>query len=138
MVWRPAHQNAAAIGHRIKSNGKRLSCIDFRANRLVDKLAAHFAKPSLKAKEGEKLVNDIRVASTCALATLGQVTWAANNCPIEEENEEGVKITKIQRDSCDRPKTKTAKKRPDLKASEKPKEGEMKQSQGKAEEFNAK
>ena len=80
LVWMPAHQGTSAIGYIIKSNGKRLSSIDYRANRLVDKLAAHYAKLSPKAKAGEKLVNDVKMAATSALATLGEITWAANNC----------------------------------------------------------
>ena len=50
VVWMPAHQSAAAIGSRYKRNNPAISCLDFRANRLVDKLALHFAAQSKGAK----------------------------------------------------------------------------------------
>ena len=50
--------------------------VDYRANRLVDKLAALHAKPSVQARKGQKMVVEIKTAAKSALATLGRVTWA--------------------------------------------------------------
>lgn len=109
LTWMPAHQNTAAIGNRYRSDGRRLSSIDYRANRLVDKLATHFIKPEAQTRKGEKLYADVRAASITALATLGEVTWAANNCSIECIDENGNKVTKICRDSSSKPIKRSAK-----------------------------
>jgi hypothetical protein len=103
LIWMPAHQNTSAIGNRTRSDGKRLSCIDYRANRLVDRLAAHFIKPTVDARKGEKLVTDVKEAAVAALATLGEVTWKANHCKLQKVDEEGKEVTKVCRDSSDRP-----------------------------------
>ena len=103
LVWMPAHQGTGAIGSRYKSNGTRLSCIDFRANRLVDKLALYSTTQTEQARESEKLVNQVKGAAKVALATLGQVTWTANNCKTTEVDAEGVEKEKVSRDSGDAP-----------------------------------
>ena len=47
---------------------------------------------------------DVKRASKAALATLGQVTWAANNCKLSVVNENGEYVSKTCRDSTDPPK----------------------------------
>ena len=85
-----------------------MNCLDYRANRLVDKLAALHAKPSVQARKGEKLVKDVKMAAKSALATLGRVTWAANNCKLIITDAEGNLAEKTSRDATGPPKkTKT-------------------------------
>ena len=108
LVWMPAHQSKAAIGSRFKSDGCRLSSLDYRANRLVDKLALYKAEDNAQARQGEKLVRDVRRAAKVALATLGQVTWAANNCQTAYTDDNGAAKIKICRDSMDIPSSKQA------------------------------
>ena len=64
LVWMPAHQGQSAIGTRVKSNGRLMTSVDFRANRLVDKLALHFAPPSAGAAAGRKLVASTKIAAS--------------------------------------------------------------------------
>ena len=88
----PAHQSTAAIGNRIKSDGRMLNSVDFRANRLVDKLALHITENNIKARQMEKLVKEVRKAAKAAMATLGQVTWAANNCKLTVTDDGNVRL----------------------------------------------
>ena len=39
LVWMPAHQPLSAVGHKELSNGKLLTVVDWRENRVVDALA---------------------------------------------------------------------------------------------------
>ena len=55
LVWMPAHQSTAAISCRYKSNGHRLNSMDYRANRLVDKLAGYRIKKNYHVRKGEQI-----------------------------------------------------------------------------------
>ena len=99
----PAHQGQTAVGERFKSDGRRISCADFRANRLVDKLAAHRHERNVAAEKGKQLVKSIRSAAKTSLATLGMVTLMANNCELHMIDENGQEITSIFRDSISKP-----------------------------------
>ena len=79
VVWMPAHQTAAAIGTRLKSDSRTITSLDFRANRLVDRLALHFATQSREAKWGEVMVSRTKAAAKHALMALGKVTLEASN-----------------------------------------------------------
>ena len=103
LVWMPAHQTRTAIGNRFRSDGRRISCVDFRANRLVDKLAAFRHEKNIEADKGKKLLQLIRSAAKTSLAVLGQVTWAANNCEQKVTGEDGAEKKKVYRDSTSRP-----------------------------------
>ena len=99
----PAHQSKSAIGNRCKSDGRRINCIDYKANRLVDKLATHGYERNKRVEEGQKLIKAIKTAAKVALATLGQVTWCANNCSMTIVKDNGEEVIKICRDSIDKP-----------------------------------
>ena len=101
VVWMPAHLAAAAISVRLKSDNRTITCLDFRANRLVDKLALHMATQSREAKWGEVMVSSSRAAAKHALTLLGQVTSAANNHKVNVVGEDGVTRVKTIRDSQD-------------------------------------
>ena len=110
LVWMPAHQPTSAIGYRVKSDGREMTSLDWRANRLVDHLALHLASPSSDALKGEKLVKSAKAAARHALALLGQVTHKANNHEVKELDENGKVITRVLRDSVDKPKAVAKKK----------------------------
>jgi hypothetical protein len=108
LVWMPSHQNESAIGQRYKSDGRRISCLDHRANKLVDKLATHRMAKSTVEKASRKLVKEVKAAAGAALATLGQVTWHANNYQVTEINKNGEQVVRTKRDSVDKPKKATS------------------------------
>jgi hypothetical protein len=114
-----------------------LSSTDFRANRLVDKLAARHAKPSEQARKGQKLVTEIKTAAKGALATLGRVTWAANNCKVTVLDAEGKQVEKVCRDATGPPKK--AKNRNTIvsETRQAAKEKAAKEQASKQEEFTA-
>ena len=106
VVWMPAHQTAAVIGTRLKSDNRTVTSLDFRANRLVDKLALHFAAQSQEAKWGEVMVSSTKAAAKHALMAFGKVTFEANNHKIEVVGDDGVKRHKTVRDSQSAPELK--------------------------------
>ena len=110
VIWMPAHLGTAAIGCRTKSNGKEMTSLDWRANRLVDKLALFSSVQTLDAKRGELLVHSAKAAAKHALARLGQVTHEANNHKVQEQDEQGKMVTHTLRDSTSRPLTAGGKK----------------------------
>ena len=116
VVWMPAHLTSAGIGNRYKSNNKAISCIDFRGNRLVDKLALHSAAQSPEAKWGEVVVSSTKVAAKHALVSLGRVTFAATNHKVEAVGEDGVLRLKTVRDSQAAPERKPKAKKKDTAA----------------------
>ena len=103
VAWMPAHQSAAAIGTRYKSNNRAVSCLDFRANRLVDKLALHCATQSKEAKWGEVMVCSTKAATKHSLKLLGKVTYEANNHAVIVTSEDGTTKAQVIRDSCSAP-----------------------------------
>ena len=108
LTWFPAHKSYAAVGHLKGSNGVRLSPVDWRANRLVDKLAK-LAAGSLQFSEHiTKLVPSAEAAAAHAACLLGIVTHSANNFEHTVIGDGGKETVTILRDSVDRPKpTKT-------------------------------
>ena len=99
LVWQPAHQTAHAIGERVCSNGRRLSTIDWRANRLVDALAKQAAAAVRTTKEATQLVASARVAALHAACCLGQVTHEANNHRVTRVDAEGKEVVVTVRDA---------------------------------------
>ena len=106
LVWVPAHLNRNAVGESKLSDGRRLSCVDWRANRLVDKLAKTAARATSDAKAVVELAASLEAATNHAAALLGIVTHAANNHMVTFVDEDGQSKQQIQRDSVDKPKDK--------------------------------
>jgi hypothetical protein len=104
LVWMPAHKGARAIGEAKRSDGQRLSHIDWRANRLVDGLAKQAAEANQAAQMTLSLLESAREATWHAAKLLGRVTFASNNHPVHSLNAEGKAITRLARDSIDAPK----------------------------------
>jgi hypothetical protein len=99
LVWLPAHQSATAIGNRTLSNGKEMTALDWRANRLVDALAKMAAAVGRMPKALSRLLDSGKAACRHAAALLGVVTHAANNCHVQEQREDGTLVTRIKRDA---------------------------------------
>jgi hypothetical protein len=106
LVWQPAHQTLQAIGQRHGSDGKKITTIDWRANRLVDALAKQAAEQVRATKEARGLVQSGREAVRHAACRLGQITFAANNHKVERRGDDGKLQTMTLRDSQDAPKKK--------------------------------
>ncbi len=79
LVWMPAHQSTRAIGTSRGSDGRLLSALDWRANRLVDGLAKLVALRRLPSGSTVATLRSAKLAARHAAQKLGQVTHAANN-----------------------------------------------------------
>ena len=99
LVWQPAHQSVQAIGQRHGSDGKKITTVDWRANRLVDALAKRGAESVRVGAETRSLVASAQAASLHAACLLGQVTFAANNHKAQQLDEKGNMVTVTLRDS---------------------------------------
>ena len=102
----PAHLAHNTIGEAKLSNGSRLTHIDWRANRLVDKLAKIAAGALAEPKAVVDLVDSLDAAAAHAAALLGIVTHAANNHRTCEVDHTGMVVYQFRRDSVDKPKSK--------------------------------
>ena len=106
LVWQPAHQTVQSIGQRHGSDGRKITAIDWRANRLVDALAKQAAEEVRATKQARNLIQSGREAARHAACCLGQITLAANNHKAERIGEDGNMHTVTLRDSQDAPKKK--------------------------------
>ena len=105
LTWMPAHQSLGMIGETRRSDGKRLTVLDWRANRLVDGLAKQEARERLMPSAVEKLLESGVAAVRHAAVQLGRVTHAANNHPSHEVGPDGQQVTKLLRDATQAAKT---------------------------------
>ena len=103
LVWMPAHQTVAAIGHRLLSNGHEMNAVDWRANRLADALAKQAAAERQAPSAVTRLLSSGKAAVKHAAALLGEVTHAANNCVIEVVLPSGERVQQLRRDSQPKP-----------------------------------
>ena len=99
LIWMPAHQTIGAIGNRHLSSGKRMSAIDWRANRLVDKLAQKEATAQSQSNAARGAAREMGVAVKHSAALLGAVTAASNNCKVTISLSDGSLKTVTRRDA---------------------------------------
>ena len=111
LIWLPAHLTLQAVGERKLSNGARMTIIDWRANRLVDALAKMAAAQSRLLPALLALLKTATLAAQYSARLLGRVTFAANNCPMQVQNEDGTLTQVMCRDSQPAPKHRCTKKR---------------------------
>jgi len=104
LVWLPAHQSMASIGEAKLSDGTRLSHLDWRANRLVDAFAKAAAAINQPPPAVVKLLESAKVAVRHSATLLGRVTHAANHHSMLVVGPDGLPVTKVCRDSVDRPR----------------------------------
>jgi hypothetical protein len=99
LAWMPAHQTLAAIGTRRLSNGKLLTAVDWRANRLVDVLAKQAAATREAPRAVSLLLKSAQAAVRHASALLGRVTVAANHHEVSTTQEDGTEKIVVKRDA---------------------------------------
>ena len=104
LIWMPAHQGAGQIGTALRSDGRRLSAYEWRANRLADLLAKEAAGGRQAPKHVTDLIASAESLILYAAAQLGATTHAANNHREEVILEDGSKKVTIRRDVLDPPK----------------------------------
>jgi hypothetical protein len=89
VIWMPSHCSPAAIGTRFRSDGKYMTAIDWRANRLVDCLAKMAA---MSIAVPDLALSTLHKASKVAeyfAAQLGAITHCANHYPIDVVRKDG-------------------------------------------------
>ncbi len=104
LVWVPAHTSPAAVGEAKRSDGQRLSHVDWRANRLADGLAKQAAATTQPPSAVLRLLASARLAVGHFAKLLGRVTHAANNHVVQEVSEDGTVTSHTKRDSVGKPK----------------------------------
>ena len=110
LCWMPAHQSHSAIGIVLKSNGKPISSLEWRANRLVDAVAKNeSAKGQAPQATIELLVSATALVQHSAAQT-GAATHFANNFTTTVQLESGAIVSKVIRDVQEAPKAPTKKK----------------------------
>jgi hypothetical protein len=111
LIWMPAHQSLAGVGQRRLSSGKRLTIVDWRANRLVDALAKAYARDMAAPDSYYAVLASARAAVTHSAALLGLVTHAANHHREEVVRDDGSSAFVIVRDASDARSDSTHRKR---------------------------
>ena len=106
MVWVPAHTSPSSIGEVKRSDGARLTHVDWRANRLADGLAKQAAASDQPPPAVLRLLESAHVAVRRSAKLLARVTHAANNHTVYVTAEDGTVTQKVVRDSADKPKAK--------------------------------
>jgi hypothetical protein len=99
LAWMPAHRPLAAIGTRRLSNGKLLTAVDWRSNRLVDVLAKQAAATREAPRAVSLLLKSAQAAVRHASALLGRVTVAANHHEASTTQEDGTEKIVVKRDA---------------------------------------
>ena len=101
--WVPAHLTIAAVGHATAHSNRRLTIIDWRANRLVDALAKNGAATAAHDSATTDLIVSAEALVKHRLAQLAQATHRANNHVVTVLSAEGEWTTQTLRDSVSRP-----------------------------------
>lgn len=101
LCWMPAHRAACtAIGRLVKSDGRKVSAIDWRANRLVDHMAKAAARPERAPEACRLMVQQALEAAEFGAAFAGTTTWAANNHRVAYQKADGATAYMVKRDSA--------------------------------------
>ena len=99
LTWMPAHQPESSIGRACKSNGRTLTALEWRANRLVDTLAKAAANKGAPPRSHVQLLVSAEALVKHKLGQLGAATHAANNFEEETLLDSGVTVKKTRRDA---------------------------------------
>jgi len=97
--WMPAHTSRSAVGVAIRSDGCPVTYLDWRFNRLVDKVAKTAAAKGRAPLAQRRLVAEACQAVEFSAALLGLTTHAANNYLTTEWRADGSAHTLVRRDS---------------------------------------
>ena len=104
LVWMPAHQGVGAIGTAIKSNGKPITSLEWRANRLVDAIAKFEASRGMAPQTTVDLLTSATALVRHAAAQVGSATFFANNQTEPCQLANGKTVLKTIRDVQEAPK----------------------------------
>jgi hypothetical protein len=100
VVWMPSHCTTASIGTTVKSNGRTVTAMDWRANRLVDKLAKNAARAHCVPDLAVNTFEQALCAAEYYAALAGTVTYAGNHFAVDVVRRNGTIGRSIVRDSC--------------------------------------
>ena len=100
LIWMPAHKSTSAIGTCIRSDGRFVSAIDWRANRLVDYLARLAAMQHASPDLASYIYKQALQAAEYCAAYLGTVTHKANNHSMPVLKPNGSVVFSCHRDSA--------------------------------------
>jgi len=100
LLWMPSHGSKTVIGRAIKSDGSAVTALDWRANRLVDALAKAAAGKGRVDKSLLAFWDAAGEAVEFCAATLGMVTYAANNVRESAQRADGTYVYALRRDAC--------------------------------------
>jgi len=98
-LWMPSHTSRSAVGVTLRSDGNPVTYLDWRLNRLVDKVAKVAAASGRAPWRQRKLVEEAHRAVEFSAALLGLTTRAANNFQTTEWRADGTAHTQLRRDS---------------------------------------
>jgi hypothetical protein len=104
VVWMPSHRTVASIGNVRKSNGKFITALDWRANRLVDKLAKLGAQQHCVPDLAVDKYNAAMAAAEYFAALVGTVTFKANHHLVQVTRRSGSQGFSTVRDSLPGPR----------------------------------
>lgn len=97
--WMPPHGTQHSTGKAARSNGERVTALDWRANRLVDLLGKTVAMQHKVPVKGTHLIEVAAEALEISMAKLGAVIYAASHCPVAVTHEDGTQAITHKRDS---------------------------------------
>ena len=95
----PAHHPACRIGRALKSNGRPVTALEWRANWLVDALVKNAAARGAAPKAHIKLLESADALVKHCLGQLGAATFDANNAVETIALENGDTFKRVRRDA---------------------------------------
>ena len=104
LTWMPAHQTEAMIGEKRLSNGRRLTAVDWRANRLADALAKWAAARRQLPMAVGRLLSSGMAAVRYAAGILAAATHRANNYTVATLDSHGNTVNMTMRDATAAPR----------------------------------
>ena len=100
LIWMPAHNSASSIGRALRSDGKVVTALNWRANRLVDFLARLAANEHAAPRLATSIYRQAARAAEYAAAFLGTVTYRSNHHDVEITRPNGTMGYSSCRDSA--------------------------------------
>ena len=102
LTWGPAHTSWATLGSRLRSDGRPLTTIDWRANVLADAAAKHAANTHRAPAALRAHHSQMVAAHRYGAAVAGIACREANNYKVTQFDRDGNVTTLIKRDSIGR------------------------------------
>ena len=103
LCWMPAHQSVSAIGVACKSNGRPITSLEWRANRLVDAVAKNESIRGAAPQCTIDLITSAEALVRHSAAQMGTATHLANNHVVVTQLDDGTVVRKTVRDAQEPP-----------------------------------